>query len=103
LLWEQTRYGAVEYAFSDVTWPSVPQGLSRCLQLGFRRVIMLPYFLFRGVLMDRLHVLRQTWQDQDPNTEFLLAGADGLGIGPVMPDLIAARATAALRLPPGLL
>jgi len=100
LLWEATRYGMVECAYSDVTWPSVPEGLARCLQLGARRVIMLPYFLFRGVLMDRLHALLQSWQIQHPEAEFLLAGVDGLGVGAVMPELIAARAAEALRLPP---
>jgi len=100
LLWETTRYGMVECAYSDVTWPSVPKGLSRCLQLGARRVIMLPYFLFRGVLMDRLHTLRQMWQVEHPEVEFFLAGADGLGVGAVMPGLIAARAAEALSLTP---
>lgn len=101
LLWEETQYGMVECAYSDVTWPSVPEGLTHCLQVGARRVIMLPYFLFRGVLMDRLKALRSTWHLQHSEVEFLLAGADGLGIGPVMPNLIAARAAEAFSLPTG--
>ncbi|RNL87309.1 sirohydrochlorin chelatase [Halostreptopolyspora alba] len=44
----------VETAFISLAWPGVPQGLERVRRLGARRVVVLPYFLFSGVLPDRV-------------------------------------------------
>lgn len=97
LLWEQTRYGLVECAYSDVTWPSVPEGLERCRRLGAGRIILLPYFLFRGVLMERLRAVGSSWQERHPGMEVLLAGEAGLSSGSGLLELVAARAEAACR------
>jgi sirohydrochlorin cobaltochelatase len=40
-----------------VTQPSLPEGLARCRALGARRIIVVPYFLFTGVLIPRIHRL----------------------------------------------
>lgn len=57
LLWESRRYPWVEACFVGVTQPSVPEGLRRCRALGARRILVVPYFLFTGVLIPRLHRL----------------------------------------------
>jgi sirohydrochlorin cobaltochelatase len=57
LLWESRRYPWVESCFVGVTQPSVPDGLHRCRALGAKRIIVLPYFLFTGVLIPRIHRL----------------------------------------------
>ncbi|MFC7328793.1 sirohydrochlorin chelatase [Marinactinospora rubrisoli] len=44
----------VEPAFISLAWPGVPEGLERIRRLGARRVVVLPYFLFAGVLPDRV-------------------------------------------------
>lgn len=44
----------VETAFISLAWPGVPQGLERLRRLGARRIVVLPYFLFSGVLPDRV-------------------------------------------------
>ncbi|MFI0355068.1 sirohydrochlorin chelatase [Actinomadura sp. 9N407] len=44
----------VEPAFVSLAHPSVPEGLERLRKLGARRIVVLPYFLFRGVLPDRV-------------------------------------------------
>lgn len=57
LLWETTRRRGVEFvepAFVSLAWPSVGQGLERLRRLGARRVAVLPYFLFTGVLPARI-------------------------------------------------
>jgi sirohydrochlorin cobaltochelatase len=54
LLWEGRGIGMVEPAFVSLAWPSVPEGLERCRLLGAKRIVVLPYFLFRGVLPDRI-------------------------------------------------
>ena len=57
LLWETTRdlgIDFVEPAFVSLAHPSVPEGMDRLARLGARRVTVLPYFLFPGVLPDRI-------------------------------------------------
>ncbi|MFL6111673.1 MAG: sirohydrochlorin chelatase [Catenulispora sp.] len=54
LLWEGRGIGMVETAFVSLARPSVAEGLERCRRLGAERIVILPYFLFRGVLPDRI-------------------------------------------------
>ncbi|WP_194896897.1 sirohydrochlorin chelatase [Catenulispora pinisilvae] len=54
LLWEGRGIGMVETAFVSLAHPSVVEGLERCRRLGAKRIVVLPYFLFRGVLPDRI-------------------------------------------------
>lgn len=57
LLWETTQnlgIELVEPAFVSLARPSVAEGLERLARLGARRVTVLPYFLFAGVLPDRI-------------------------------------------------
>lgn len=57
LLWETTpdRPGRlVEPAFASLAQPSVPDALARLRRLGASRVVVLPFFLFPGVLPDRI-------------------------------------------------
>lgn len=57
LLWEGRNYGTIEVAFSGITRPSVSEGLRRCLALGARRVLVVPYFLYTGVLVKRISTI----------------------------------------------
>ncbi|CAG7634214.1 sirohydrochlorin chelatase [Actinacidiphila bryophytorum] len=61
LLWEGRGYAGVETAFVSLAEPSVPAGLDRCLRLGARTVVVLPYFLFSGVLPDRVREQAAVW------------------------------------------
>lgn len=56
LFWETHGYDymTVETAFVSVTPPGVPGGLERCRRLGARRVIILPYLLFAGGMLERV-------------------------------------------------
>lgn len=92
LLWDQTHCAFVECAYSDVARPSVEEGLERCVQLGARRVVVLPYFLFKGVLMDRLAALVARWQERHPDRIFRFVGRDGLAAHPGLVDLVVERA-----------
>lgn len=53
LLWEGRDYGWVEPAFYSLTAPGIEAGVRRCLALGARRVVVLPHFLFDGVILAR--------------------------------------------------
>lgn len=61
LLAETTDVAGVEYAFVSLTPPGVPAGLDRCRALGARRVAVLPYFLFTGVLPRRVATQARDW------------------------------------------
>jgi sirohydrochlorin cobaltochelatase len=54
LLWEGREFGFAETAFVSLAWPDVAQGLERCRLLGARRIVVARYFLFPGVLPDRV-------------------------------------------------
>jgi len=55
LLWEGRDWPTVEACFVGITGPRVPEGLERCRRLGHRRIAVVPYFLFTGVLERRIH------------------------------------------------
>jgi sirohydrochlorin cobaltochelatase len=96
LLRAQSEYPWVEVAYLAIAEPTVAQGLAQCLAQGARRVILLPYLLFAGVLMDGLERLLEQWRPLYPDVSFELAGERGLGAGPEVVDLAVARAREAL-------
>ncbi len=54
LFYEGRPYPMVETAFVSLTPPSVLEALERCERLGARRVVVFSYFLFTGVLEERI-------------------------------------------------
>ncbi len=54
LLWEGRDYEFTDTAFISLARPSVPEGLERCRRLGAQRIVVARYFLFPGVLPDRV-------------------------------------------------
>jgi sirohydrochlorin cobaltochelatase len=79
LLLEGRGIGTVETAFISLAEPSVPAGLDRARRLGFSRVVVLPWFLFAGVLPDRIRTQTAEWADLHPQVEVLSAGLLGPG------------------------
>ncbi|MCI0383049.1 sirohydrochlorin chelatase [Streptomyces sp. CNQ085] len=77
LLWEGRGYAGVETAFVSLAAPDVPAGLDRCRALGARRIVVLPYFLFTGILPDRVRAQTGSWAAAHPETEVLSAGVIG--------------------------
>jgi sirohydrochlorin cobaltochelatase len=61
LLYEGRGFATVETAFVSLAEPAVPAALERCRLLGARRVVVLPYFLFAGVLPDRVVAQARAW------------------------------------------
>ena len=61
LLWEGRGYDGVETCFVSLAGPDVAGGLERARLLGARRVVVAPYFLFRGVLPERVVAQSQEW------------------------------------------
>ena len=55
MLWEGLGFGWGETCFSGVTFPLVGPGLRHAARLGYKRIIVFPYFLFTGILVDRIY------------------------------------------------
>ena len=73
MLVEGFGFGWGETVFSGVTFPLVDPGLRHALKLGFKRVILLPYFLFSGVLVSRVRVHSLKVSNDNPDVQFLNA------------------------------
>lgn len=81
LLWEKTNYKIIEPAFMGVTDPLLQEGVERCLKLGAKKIIILPYFLFTGILIKRLEELMEQFKIDFHENEFKLADFFGFHEG----------------------
>ncbi len=73
MLWEGVGVGWAEVAFSGVAHPRVDAALLRAAAMGFRRIIVFPYFLFTGVLVNRIYAQTDTVAGLFPEIEFVKA------------------------------
>ena len=74
MLVEGFGFGWGETVYSGVTFPLVEPGLRQVVRLGYRRVVVFPYFLFSGVLVSRIREHTQRVAADHPGVEFLEAG-----------------------------
>jgi sirohydrochlorin cobaltochelatase len=95
LLGEGMGYGWSAACYIGVTTPLLPEALERCGRLGFRRVLVFPFFLFTGVLEKRIRQQTMEHARQHPQTEFLCAGY--LDAHPLLFDVFAERAEEAVH------
>lgn len=77
LLEETTEVAGVEYAFISLAPPGVPAGLDRCLRLGARHLVVLPYFLFTGILPVRVAGEAARWAADHPGVRVITAEVIG--------------------------
>jgi sirohydrochlorin cobaltochelatase len=73
MLWEGMGFGWAEAAFSGVAHPRVDAALTRAARLGFRRIVVFPYFLFTGVLVKRIYAQSEAVASAHPEIEFVNA------------------------------
>ena len=69
LLWEGRDYEFTEAAFVSLARPSVAEGLERCRRLGARTIVVARYFLFAGVLPDRVGTQAAAFADAHPGLD----------------------------------
>ncbi|HJP23233.1 MAG TPA: sirohydrochlorin chelatase [Alphaproteobacteria bacterium] len=72
-MWEGLGLGWAETAYSGVTFPLVEPGLEHVTRLGYRRVVVFPYFLFTGVLVKRIYEHTVIVAARHPEIEFIKA------------------------------
>jgi sirohydrochlorin cobaltochelatase len=73
-LWESYGVGWASVAFSGLATPSVDQALNVCRKLGYRRIIVQPYFLFDGILLKRIGETARRHAKADPDIEIVTVG-----------------------------
>jgi len=73
MLWEGMGFGWGETAYSGVAHPRVDAALDRAARLGFRRIVVFPYFLFTGVLVKRIYGQTDEVAARFPDIEFVKA------------------------------
>lgn len=89
MLWEGLGFGWGETCYSGVTFPLVEPGLEHATKLGYRRIVVFPYFLFTGVLVKRIYHYTDVVAARHPDVEFVKA--DYLNDHPLVLDAFAER------------
>ena len=74
MLWEGMGFGWAETCYSGVAHPRVDVALEKAVKLGFRRIVVFPYFLFTGILVKRIYRQTDEVAARHPGIEFLKAG-----------------------------
>ncbi|MEP5154045.1 sirohydrochlorin chelatase [Planktotalea sp.] len=74
LLQEGMGFGWCEVGYSGVTFPLVEPCLQHTSKLGYKRVIVFPYFLFSGILIDRIYGFTDQVAAEHPSIDFVKAG-----------------------------
>jgi sirohydrochlorin cobaltochelatase len=73
MLWEGLGFGWGETAYSGVTFPLVAPALEKAAKLGFKRIVVFPYFLFTGVLVKRIYGAIEEAAKAYPNIDIVKA------------------------------
>ena len=95
LLWEGRGYADVTVSFISLTGPSVPTALERARRLGAERIVVAPYFLFAGVLPDRVAAQAGAFAEQHREIDVRVAGL--IGACDELAGLVLERYTEALH------
>lgn len=74
MLHEGLGFGWLEVGYSGVTFPLVEPCLSHAARLGYKRIVVFPYFLFSGILIDRIYGFTDQVAAAHPDIAFVKAG-----------------------------
>jgi sirohydrochlorin cobaltochelatase len=74
MLQEGMGFGWCEVGYSGVTFPLVEPCLQHVAMLPYKRVIVFPYFLFSGILIDRIYGFTDQVASEHPGIQFVKAG-----------------------------
>ena len=92
---EGMGFGASYVCYSGTAKPLVTDGLRAAAKLGYARLIVIPFFLFDGILVKRIYEAADALQEREPGIEVLKAGY--LGVHPNVADVLIARAQEAIE------
>lgn len=94
MLEEGMGYGSVQVCYSGTAKPLVADGLRAAALQGYRRLVVLPFFLFDGVLVKRIYAAAEALQEREPELEILKAGY--FGAHPYVAEVLLERAEQAI-------
>ena len=95
MLEEGMGFGGSYVCYSGTAKPLVADGLRAAAKLGYSRLIIVPFFLFDGILVKRIYDAVELMQQREPGLEVLKAGY--LGVHPNVADVLIARAQEAVE------
>lgn len=78
MVWEGSGYHTVETCFIGITHPRLEEGFRRSRFYQPKRIIVLPYFLFTGVLVKKIYDIAAQQQAQFPEAEITCLPEMGL-------------------------
>ena len=67
---EETDHELVDLAFTGITWPRLELVVQRQVQLGMKQVVVLPYYLYTGTLVQRIVRQVEHLRAQYPQVRF---------------------------------
>ncbi|MFV1982809.1 MAG: sirohydrochlorin chelatase [Thiohalomonadales bacterium] len=76
-LFEKTEHDAVDIAFTGITYPRLETVVQRQKLIGKTQIVILPYYLFTGTLMERIKRQTSRLQQQHPVISFALSNYFG--------------------------
>ena len=94
-LFEEGDHELVDLAFTGIAWPRLERVVQRQVQLGMRQVIVLPYYLFTGTLIQRIGRQVEHLRLQYPQVRF--ASGTHFGFEPEIAQLLAGRVDALMH------
>lgn len=78
MIWEGSGYRTVETCFIGITHPRLEEGFDRARLYKPKRVIVLPYFMFTGTLMEKIERIASEQQTANPQSEVVMLPEMGL-------------------------
>ena len=70
-LMEETDHELVDLAFTGITYPRLEKAVQRQSLLGMTQVVVLPYYLFNGTLVERIARQVENLKTQYPTIRFI--------------------------------
>lgn len=89
ILWEGSGYSTVETCFIGITHPRLEEGFRRVRLYQPQRLIVLPYFLFTGLLVKKIFDITAQQQEQYPDVS--ITCLPEIGIQPQLLALLRER------------
>ncbi|MEJ0002922.1 MAG: precorrin-8X methylmutase [Pararobbsia sp.] len=90
MLEEGLGFGTSLTCYAGTARPRIADGLRAAARLGYRRIVVLPYFLFDGILVKRIYAAADDLRARHPELEILSAAY--LGPHPHVADVFIERA-----------
>ena len=91
-LFEETDHELVDLAFTGITYPRLERAVQRQVLLGMKQIVVLPYYLFTGTLIQRIARQVNHLKQQYPQLRF--AQGSYFGFEPEIDALLAERVQA---------